>query len=289
MTKADRIGDQMLQGSFETFDFCEVLGMLSNKKQSGRLRMHYGSAAVELFLDEGVLTYGESTDHSAPSRAADTRERMEEACFEILRWDHGSFEFHPGVMPPTGRRVEATIESILDGARRRLSKWDRVQRLIPSLEVQPRLVPDLPVESVTISKQAWRVLAAVDGRRNGQALARILGLSHYELSALLADLVTDGLVQVVRRPTVTVAAPSAGRSAEGQPSLRLPRSERAEPEQGRSSAGQADAQPMAADPADGSPGGQSPTPEEETAPAQTGGRGGSAFRITRRRVRPASS
>ncbi|MHB1444917.1 MAG: DUF4388 domain-containing protein [Acidimicrobiales bacterium] len=211
----------MLQGSFDTFDFPEVLGMLSRKRQSGKLRMHCGSAVVELYLAEGRLAHAESSDHGIPVRVADSRPRLEETCFEVLRWDHGSFEFYPNAVPSSSRNLDAPVDSVLSGARGRVEEWERVQLIIPSLDVQPRLVSDLAASEVTISRSSWRILAALDGRRNGIALARTLGLSHFELSFALADLVSAGLVEVSARPKVSIAPPS-GRTP-GLSKIRLPR------------------------------------------------------------------
>lgn len=212
----------MLQGSFDTFDFPEVLAMLARKGQSGKLRMHSGTSQVEIYLAGGRLSHAESSDHGIPVRVAETRDRLEEACFEVLRWDHGSFEFHPNAAPSSGRNLNAGVDSVVEGARRRVEEWERVQQIIPSLEVAPRLVPELGRNEVTISRSAWRILAALDGRRNGIALARTLGLSHFEISFALAELVTQGLVAVNALPKVTIAPPVAGRTP-GQSKVRLPR------------------------------------------------------------------
>jgi hypothetical protein len=259
----------MLQGSFDTFDFSEVLAMLASKDQSGRLRLHYGTASVDLFLHEGRLARAEYSEHGSPSRLADTPERLEEACFEVLRWEHGSFEFHPGALPNSTRSVEAEVDAVLEGARRRLAEWDTVQAIIPSLEVQPRLAPELSSDSVVVTRQAWRVLAAVDGRRNGQALSRTLGMSPYELSALLAGLVNEGLLQVNQRPKVTVAAPEGSRSGNGSAPVRLPRPGPVAPSPPEVAPSEPEKQP----------------PSEGAAPAERH----SAFaRLTGRKVRPAN-
>jgi hypothetical protein len=129
----------MLQGSFDTFDFAEVLGVLAQKHQTGKLRLHSGPASVDLYLAGGTLVHAESVDHGSPPRVAASRSRLEEACFEVLRWDHGSFEFHPGVAPQSSRGLDASVDSVLEGARKRLEVWDRVESIIPSMDVQPRL------------------------------------------------------------------------------------------------------------------------------------------------------
>lgn len=202
----------MLQGSFDTFDFAEVLGVLAEKRQTGRLRLHSGPASVDLYLTGGKLVHAESVDHGSPPRVAGTRSRLEEACFEVLRWDHGSFEFQPAVAPQASRGLDATVESVLDGARRRLEVWDRVESIIPSMDVQPRLARELRAKEVVIDQQAWRVLAAIDGRRSVQALARILSISAFELCQLLSRMVNDGLVEVNHRPKVAIAPPVKART-----------------------------------------------------------------------------
>ena len=231
----------MLQGSFDTFDFPEVLAMLARKSQTGKLRLHSGTSQVEIYLSEGRLTHAESSDHGIPTRVAESRDRLEEACFEVLRWDHGSFEFHPNATPSSDRNLDASAESVIAGARRRVEEWDRVQQIIPSLEVAPRLVPELGPDQVTVSRSAWRILAALDGRRNGIALARTLGLSHFEISFALAELVALGLVVIKAPPKVTIAPPTAGREA-GQSKVRLPRTNTA----GRGPV--ADTSPVASEP-----------------------------------------
>ena len=198
----------MLQGSFDTFDFSEVLVALSRKRQTGKLRLHSGLASVDLYLADGTLVHAESVDHGSPPRVAGSRSRLEEACFEVLRWDHGSFEFHPGAAPQSPRGLDATVESVLEGARRRLELWERVESIIPSMDVQPRLARELRAKEVVIDQQSWQVLAAIDGRRTVTALARILSVSAFELCQLLSRLVNDGLVEVNLRPKVAIAPPA---------------------------------------------------------------------------------
>ena len=209
----------MLQGSFDTFDFAEVLVVLSQKRQTGKLRLHSGPASVDLYLADGNLVHAESVDHGSPPRVAGTRSRLEEACFEVLRWDHGTFEFHPGVSPQSPRGLDATVDSVLAGARQRLEVWERVESIIPSMDVQPRLARELRAKEVVIDQRSWQVLAAIDGRRTVTALARILSVSAFELCQLLSRLVNDGLVEVNLRPKVAIAPPAP--RAGSLPSVRV--------------------------------------------------------------------
>jgi len=73
-----------------------------------------------------------------------------------------------------------SVEEALEQARRRLAEWQELQALIPSLEVQPRLVSELDPGQVTLDREQWRVLTAVDGRRNLRSIGRALNLSDFE-------------------------------------------------------------------------------------------------------------
>ena len=199
----------MLQGSFETFEFAEVLIMLSRKRQTGRLRLHAGSSSVELQLVDGRLRQADVVDHGGAVKVADSRASLEEACFRVMRWDHGGFEFHPGPAPTSERGGDVSVDSVLGGAKQRLEEWDYVERVIPNMEVQPRMSTHLVAPETTVDRETWRVLAAIDGRRNIQALSRHLGVSAFDLCRRLAHMVSAGMVELGNnRPKV--ALPNKG-------------------------------------------------------------------------------
>ena len=258
----------MLQGSFDTFDFAEVLGVLSQKHQTGKLRLHSGPASVDLYLADGRLVHAESVDHGSPPRVAASRSRLEEACFEVLRWDHGSFEFHPGATPQSPRGLDAAVDSVLEGARKRLEVWERVESIIPSMDVQPRLARELQAREVVIDQDAWRVLAAVDGRRTVAALARILSVSSFELCQLLSRMVHDGLIEVNHQPKVAIAPPVTGRVG-GRRSVRV----------GGSSGGGEGAAPAEAEADDASSDSDADEDEGEKVKASSAMRVASRFRL----------
>ena len=97
---------------------------------------------------------------------------------------------------------------MLTRARQRLEEWRTLQAAIPSLDAQPRVVNDLDAEQVTLSRERWRLLTAIDGRRSLRAIARTLGLSDYEACRLVKSLIDDGVVEVRARQSVTIPPPS---------------------------------------------------------------------------------
>ena len=75
------------------------------------------------------------------------------------------------------------------------------------MDVRPRVVDELIPEAVTLTRDRWRLIAAIDGRRSVHRLARTLGLGTYEVGRLLKSLVDDGIVTIdAERPKAAIAA-----------------------------------------------------------------------------------
>jgi hypothetical protein len=196
-----------LQGSFDVLGFSEVLELLERKRQSGRLHVRAGGVAGHIYLRDGHLTGAESGDYSTPATAGEARTRLEELCFEFLQCERGVFEFQPRVASPWATQLSSSVEAVLREARQRLVEWREIQAVIPSMDVRPRVVDELVPEAVTLTRDRWRLIAAIDGRRTVHRLARTLGLGTYEAGRLLKSLVDDGIVTIdAERPKATIAA-----------------------------------------------------------------------------------
>jgi hypothetical protein len=195
-----------LQGSFEVLGFSEVLELLERKRQSGRLHVRAGGAAGHIYLRDGRLTGAESGEHTMPASSAEANARLEELCFEFLQSERGVFEFQPRVAAPWPTQLASSVATVLDEARHRLEEWREIQAVIPSMDVRPRVVEELVSDEVTLTRERWRLIAAIDGRRTVHRLARTLGIGTYEVGRLLKSLVDDGIVTIhVERPRATIA------------------------------------------------------------------------------------
>jgi hypothetical protein len=93
-----------------------------------------------------------------------------------------------------------TVRAAIDQARHRLAEWQELQALIPSLEVQPRLVTELDPGQVTLDREQWRVLTAVDGRRNLRTIGRALNLSDFEVCRAMRQLLAAKVIELDMRP-----------------------------------------------------------------------------------------
>jgi hypothetical protein len=194
------MGTMPLQGTFDVLDFSAVMEMLADRRMSGRLHVRGRSYAANLFFVDGVIVGADQSEHQAAGVAGDAAQRIQETCFELLGTDRGNFEFHPGRSGAPAGGTNVTVRAAIDQARLRLAEWQELQALIPSLEVQPRLVTELDPGEVTLDREQWRVLTAVDGRRNLRSIGRALNLSDFEVCRAMRQLLAAKVIELDMRP-----------------------------------------------------------------------------------------
>lgn len=187
-----------LQGTFDVLDFSGVLELVSERNMSGRLHVRGRSFAGNLFFSDGMIVGADQSEHQAAAIVGDVPQRVQEICFEFLGADRGNFEFHPGrTSAPAATNM--SVEDAMAQARQRLEEWQELQLLIPSLDVQPRLVSELDPGQVTLDRDQWRVLTAVDGRRNLRSIGRALNMSDFEVCRAMRDLLSAKVVELDTR------------------------------------------------------------------------------------------
>lgn len=185
-----------LSGTFDILNFTEVLQILASHGATGRLHVRHRSFAANMFLENGLLTGADQSEHQAAAASGDVVGRLEEICFEMLETERGSFEFHPGKPSTVPISERYPTEHILKQARKRLDDWRRLQEIVPSMELQAKLVSELSKAEITLDKECWRVLTAIDGRRNLRIIGRLLNLSDYDICRTVASLLDEGVVEL---------------------------------------------------------------------------------------------
>jgi hypothetical protein len=185
-----------LQGTFDVLGFADVLHLLGRKGMTGRLHLRNRSMGANVYLDDGKLVGADLGEHSTNS-AADVHGRLEEICVELLEAERGSFEFLPDTMGMGPATVNLEVDVVLDRARKRLDEWRLIQAVIPSLDLHPQVVDSLPADEVTLSRERWRLITAMDGRRSIRAIARSVGLTEYETCRMVKSLMDEGVVELI--------------------------------------------------------------------------------------------
>jgi hypothetical protein len=194
------MGTMPLNGTFDVLDFTAVMELLADRRMSGRLHVRGRSYSANLFFVDGVIVGADQSEHQAAGVAGDAAQRVQETCFELLGADRGNFEFHPGPASAPAGGTNMTVRAAIEQARQRLAEWQELQALIPSLEVQPRLVTELDPGQVTLDREQWRVLTAVDGRRNLRSIGRALNLSDFEVCRAMRQLLNAKVIELDLRP-----------------------------------------------------------------------------------------
>jgi hypothetical protein len=155
---------------------------------------------------------GEILVDSRAVRAAEIerhlRLQVEEAVFDLMRWEDGllRFEERPG---RERRSIEVRLptDAVLMDAARRLDEWTAVTATAPDPDPLPRLSAPGGAGGppLTLRSQEWEVLAKVDGTTSLRKIALGLGRSELEVARAIYTLVSAGVVEVGARSAAAVA------------------------------------------------------------------------------------
>jgi len=180
------LGEKMVEAGIVTWDQVhEALDLQTNEDASVRL----GQLLIRLgFITESQLQIF-------------VEEQIQEAVFELLRWDQADFEFMTLDLFPAediGLAI-GTEELILEGSRR-LDEWSRIVEKIPSTEVVFKMTPlkSQAASSINLTADQWVVLTFVDGRRTVRDIAEATGFSSVKSCRVLYELLAEGLLERVQ-------------------------------------------------------------------------------------------
>lgn len=139
-------------------------------------------------------------------------ERVVTTVFELMLIGGAPFEFRADERHPAGRYVGFAVDGVVDEVRHRLATWKEIAASIPSTAVVAHIRPYLPngVPQVTVTAAEWHVLSALDGERTVAEVVRALGMSAFDVCAVLHRLIVAGAVEVADRPPPG-GAPAPGR------------------------------------------------------------------------------
>jgi hypothetical protein len=141
---------------------------------------------------------------------AAVRNQIEDAAFELLRWELGEFTWEPDAVFDAEVAMSVSVESLIMEASRRVDELDVIARKIPSIDAVLTVVEDPPegARELKIAPDEWRVLVLVDGERTVQEIVRRSSLDSFTTLRTLYGLVSTGLVELAgasRAPTLAEA------------------------------------------------------------------------------------
>lgn len=179
----------VLFGTLDTLDMPDVLRLLADTRKQGRLRVEGERGEGCLWLDAGMITSA-AIGWTRPDLPID------DAVFEILRLQAGSFAFETDPEPQRGEGEGRDINDALDVADAALTEWQELVAIVPSLAHRVHLVPALSYTDVTIDAARWPIIVASADRPAVSDIADRLGLGELSVSRAIADMIELGLAEI---------------------------------------------------------------------------------------------
>lgn len=200
----------MLQGTLETLALPELLGLLSHSRKTGALWLDAANSSAVLYLVEGRCCAAESSEAGEPVRDHDALlARVIDVCFAAERSDDGKFRFGPEE-PSWACDDMVDLDVAMDELGRLVAEWRDIQAVIPSLDCRIRLTDDLGTDELTLDRERWQLVVAIDGRRSVRDLVRKTNRPVLDVCHTILTLVDAGAVNVGAPPAAPVAPRTNG-------------------------------------------------------------------------------
>jgi len=225
-----------LRGNVQDFPLRSVVDLLGQTKKTGELQVRLGDSVGALGIADGrVVTavFGEEE----PLLALGAIFALEGAEFEFTPWDDAPPANLDGTLSELLKQAdeakkraeearrkaeeerEAARKKAEDEAEAERQRIAELRTLIPSDDVPFRLSERAVDQgAVTLTSERWRVVLAVNGERDLNAIATMLHLDNIAALTALAALVRDGVIEAAPRP----AAPAYEAPAPSAPMYEAP-------------------------------------------------------------------
>jgi outer membrane biosynthesis protein TonB len=211
----------VLKGSLDDFTLSDILRFLASCSRTGSVRVRRPAGDGEVFFRSGEVYYAESSPAAGPGdrqRSADgTSEisadalqlQIEDAVFDLLRWELGEFDWDPERETSVAHSAGIGVEALITDASRKLDELHVIEQKIPSEAAVLAMAPTPPegAAEINISPDEWRMLVLVDGRRSVTDIADTVGLDSFAVMRTLFALASAGLIEVVETKNVAEALP----------------------------------------------------------------------------------
>lgn len=150
-----------------------------------------GRRLGEILVDRGAVREAEIRRH--------LRLQVEEAVFDVMRWEAGHLKFDEGEPRPAGViEVKLPTDIVLMDAVRRLDEWAEVTADASEPDPLPRLAIGANRSGPPLSLQPfeWEVLTKIDGEQSLKQIARGLGRGELEVARAIYRLTSVGVVEI---------------------------------------------------------------------------------------------
>ncbi|HET7481468.1 MAG TPA: DUF4388 domain-containing protein [Actinomycetota bacterium] len=135
---------------------------------------------------------------TAEQLEAALREQVEDAAFDLLRWEMGEFDWTLDATVDAEVELRVSVENLIMEASRRLDEWEIIKRKIPSEDCVVAMAPTPPdgAAQINITPGEWRVLVLVNGSRTVMEIAEGVGGDVFDTMRTLYGLMAAGLIEI---------------------------------------------------------------------------------------------
>lgn len=233
-----------LTGHLDVFPLEEVLRLLARSYKTGCLRVDSPDLHGRVYLNNGSLslaTVGTDddlrrqllssslvsedalrsaevggralTDSVVPGSGSHQlseffREEVVESLYRIRKPGRGQFVFNVDMNPRYRSEQSFDVELCVAEADRRSAEWADIESVIPTLDLELRVVSEAPNgEPVTLAPNTWRLIAGFGATSTVRTLAERLGIPRFRAAKDLSTMVRGGLVEAAQPPVPVVHEP----------------------------------------------------------------------------------
>jgi hypothetical protein len=180
--------DMAFQGSLKELPLPDIIQLVSVSGKTGKFTLTREGDRGFIYLKNGQMV------HSVAGELVG-----EEAIYNLAIWNQGEFQFTPGEEPDRQTITKSNTNLLMEAARR-LDEWRVLSKKIPSVELVPELqARENRHEQVTLNPQEWILLTRIDGHRSIAEIARLLGVSSFDVAKILYGMITAELVQLKKK------------------------------------------------------------------------------------------
>lgn len=199
MDERDYVG---LQGTIETLPANEVLRALCSHGSTGVLEIRGDAGRLSLSMLGGLLVAGDmerlfgshkDSHKDGPKDRDELSLRLVDVLCSMLRIESGTYEFRDGAIERPG---ETRIE-LHDVLSRAIAVADALKALkcrVPSLDAIPMLIESEEDAPITLNRSMLRLVSHVDDNQSIAQIAGVIGLSAYEATIPIAELIALGIL-----------------------------------------------------------------------------------------------
>ncbi len=178
-----------LEGTLEDFELTDILQIIQMGNKDGALLIEHPSGEKGfIFVEKSMVVHAECEGETGDMAIA-----------RIFGWSKGKFRFEVGKISEK-KTINMPIPTLIIEVARKIDEWNRIKKVIPSLdavfELEPN--PNTDIEIINLNADEWRVLSQIDGKKNIREIANILKMGEIETAKILFGLIGLGLVRIKR-------------------------------------------------------------------------------------------